>query len=239
MTKKQYNIRVDNPCMQDWASMEKSDKGRYCMHCAKTVIDFTKLSDRQAIQQIERNAGNLCGRFRPEQLSRSYSNYQSTNNTSLYKFLTGLLLLGASKQVVAETNMGIKDKMVSVDHTQGIESSAIQIESSSDSTKNTISGIVLDASTREQLAFATINIKNTNISATTDLNGAFKLIVPDSLLNNELYLIVSFVGFRSKELYLNKNEFPMNKEILLVEMEPTIIGVVVVIEKKKWWQFWK
>jgi hypothetical protein len=82
-------------------------------------------------------------------------------------------------------------------------------------------------------------LKNTNISTTTDLNGAFKLIIPDSLLNDELYLIVSFVGFRSKELHFNRNELPINKEILLVEMDASIIGVVVVIEKKRWWQFWK
>ena len=102
-----------------------------------------------------------------------------------------------------------------------------------------MSGVVVDASTKEKLPFAYITLKNTNISTTTDLNGAFNLIIPDNLLNDELYLIVSFVGFRSKELHFNKNELPMNKEILLVEMDTDIIGVVVVIEKKRWWQFWK
>ncbi len=239
MIKKQYSVSVDNPCIQDWSSMENSDKGKHCMHCAKSVIDFTQLSDQQAMQEIERSAGNLCGRFRPDQLNRSLSSYQTASNASLYKFLTGLLLFGASKQAVAEPNIGLKLNIVSIDRSAELQHLSTQLELTTDSARNTVSGVVVDGSTKEKLPFAYITIKNTNIATTTDFDGAFKLTIPDSLLNNELYLIVSFVGFRSKEFHLNKNELPTNKEILLVEMDTDIIGVVVVIEKKRWWQFWK
>jgi len=239
MIKKQYSVRVDNPCMQDWYSMEQSAKGRYCLNCAKSVIDFTHLSDREAMQEVERNEGNLCGRFRPDQLNRSLSSHSSASSAPLYKFLTGILLIGASKQMVAKTDIGIKQNIVSMNLSSELQLLETQSEPTTDSTRNTVSGVVVDGSTKEKLPFAYITIKNTNISTTTDLNGAFNLIIPDHLLNDELYLIVSFVGFRSKELHFNKNELPMNKEILLVEMDASIIGVVVVIEKKRWWQFWK
>lgn len=239
MIKKHYSVSVDNPCMQEWSSMEQSDKGKYCLHCAKSVIDFTQLSDQQAMQEIERSAGNLCGRFRPDQLNRSLSSHSSANSAPLYKFLTGLLLIGASKQMVAKTDIGIKQNIVSMNLSSEFQLLETQSEPTSDSTRNTVSGVVVDGSTKEKLPFAYITLKNTNIATTTDLNGAFNLIIPDSLLNDELNLIVSFVGFRSKELQLNKNELPINKEILLVEMDTDIIGVVVVIEKKRWWQFWK
>jgi len=40
--------------------------GKYCMHCSKTVTDFTHLGDQEIIKLLKQSSQNLCGRFTDE-----------------------------------------------------------------------------------------------------------------------------------------------------------------------------
>ena len=37
------NIRIENPCHENWNLMSRNQKGRFCDSCNKTVIDFSKM----------------------------------------------------------------------------------------------------------------------------------------------------------------------------------------------------
>lgn len=65
-------ITVPKPCHQDWDGMTAETQGRHCAVCAKTVIDFTGMSDA-AVQNflLQRQQEKVCGRFRNEQLQNS------------------------------------------------------------------------------------------------------------------------------------------------------------------------
>src|SRR6201995_415601 len=65
-----YNIQIPEPCQQSWHKMLPEYKGRYCPHCAKTVVDFTAMTDAQIVDLFEKSNGKLCGRFESAQLSK-------------------------------------------------------------------------------------------------------------------------------------------------------------------------
>lgn len=67
--KKPIQISIPTPCHENWQAMTPADKGRFCASCQKTVIDFTKSSDRE-IASVLKNTENTCGRFRGGQLDR-------------------------------------------------------------------------------------------------------------------------------------------------------------------------
>lgn len=67
--KKFHKIAIPNPCHEDWNTMSQTNKGRHCDSCAKTVIDFSKMSTMQIQDFISKNdQGAICGYFKTNQL---------------------------------------------------------------------------------------------------------------------------------------------------------------------------
>jgi hypothetical protein len=64
-------ITIPAPCYEDWEAMTPNHQGRHCTACAKTVVDFTAMTDEEVkyflLHQQEKT---LCGRFKNEQLQR-------------------------------------------------------------------------------------------------------------------------------------------------------------------------
>jgi hypothetical protein len=64
-------ISIPTPCHQDWGAMIPNEPGRHCTSCAKTVIDFTGMSDEEVKYFfINKKEENVCGRFKNGQLHR-------------------------------------------------------------------------------------------------------------------------------------------------------------------------
>jgi len=64
-------ISIPKPCHEDWNQMSPDDKGRFCLSCQKTVVDFTKM-DKSEIQQYFQTAVNekVCGRIKAADLAQ-------------------------------------------------------------------------------------------------------------------------------------------------------------------------
>lgn len=64
-----FNITIPKPCHENWSNMTPKEKGRFCSWCSKTVIDFTKQSEKE-IQEylIENKNKRICGHFYKKQL---------------------------------------------------------------------------------------------------------------------------------------------------------------------------
>jgi hypothetical protein len=71
MQMKTYSLAIPKPCHKAWDDMIPNGEGRYCLSCAKTVTDFSVMTD-EAIQQYFLNSGGqpVCGRFKNTQLER-------------------------------------------------------------------------------------------------------------------------------------------------------------------------
>jgi hypothetical protein len=64
-------ITIPTPCHESWDNMAPAGNGRHCAACAKTVIDFTAMTD-EAISNffVTWQRERVCGRFKNNQLSR-------------------------------------------------------------------------------------------------------------------------------------------------------------------------
>ncbi len=87
---KPIQINIPNPCSEDWSKMGPTEKGRFCSHCQKSVIDFTKFSDKAIFEYITQyKRKHICGRFYDTQLNRPI-NIPPQPNSRLYRYFIGL-----------------------------------------------------------------------------------------------------------------------------------------------------
>ncbi len=73
MKTKTIKYTIEEPCHEDWNQMKPEAKGRFCEACSKTVVDFSSMSDFSIVTYLEeKKHESVCGRFRPDQMERSY-----------------------------------------------------------------------------------------------------------------------------------------------------------------------
>lgn len=74
MVKKEFSIRVPEPCHEKWEDMQPVEGGAYCKACSKVVHDFTTFSDEELLHFFTtKRKDSSCGRFLNSQLNRSYT----------------------------------------------------------------------------------------------------------------------------------------------------------------------
>ena len=63
-------ITIPTPCHENWETMTREEKGRFCSVCSKTVRDFTAASDEENIDVVSNSTEEICGNFYEIQLDR-------------------------------------------------------------------------------------------------------------------------------------------------------------------------
>jgi hypothetical protein len=94
-------ITIPKPCSENWEAMTPNLQGRHCTACAKTVVDFTLMSDEEVKQFfLHQKEEKVCGRFKQEQLHRIIitlpSNILQITMPRWKQFLTACLLAFSS-----------------------------------------------------------------------------------------------------------------------------------------------
>lgn len=67
---------IPKPCHENWDKMLPEEKGKFCASCQKSVHDFTQSSSQEIKNIFEKENGNICGRFREDQLLH-FSKFQN------------------------------------------------------------------------------------------------------------------------------------------------------------------
>lgn len=93
----------------------------------------------------------------------------------------------------------------------------------STSVAQSISGSVIDAETRQPLAFATVQLLGTANGTTTNESGKFSLNLPPNA--SRVNLVVSFVGFKTDTVSVS----PQNKITLYLRTDASALQEVVVV----------
>lgn len=88
---KKFTISIPEPCTEKWNNMTPTERGKFCSHCQKEVIDFSTKTDSEIANFIKQNKGNLCGRFKTTQLNKEY-NYTEQEKYSNLKYAAALAL---------------------------------------------------------------------------------------------------------------------------------------------------
>jgi len=216
-------IAIPKPCVQDWADMDITDKGRFCQSCQKTVVDFTKLSSGQVLEILS-SSGKLCGRLRETQL-------QSLNNTFAIQQASGFpwknfSIVAAFIGFVPFVNAEAK---VKAQVEQG-PSSFKKVTSLSDTLNNSsvITGYVTSSTDKLPLPGACIKVKGTKTGVWTDVNGYFKLHIPANI--KDPVGVILFIGFETKEFKIDQRT---NYSFALTESSK-IMGEVVITRPPLW-----
>jgi hypothetical protein len=89
----------------------------------------------------------------------------------------------------------------------------------------TISGVVLDVSSGEALAYATVLVNGTTIGTLTDDYGNFTLEVP----NNKRNIIISYIGYQNQNVHLNGDYH----KVLMAENQNQLNSVVIAEKSKR------
>lgn len=238
MRPKNYMLQIDNPCAEPWKGMSPDDAGRFCTSCSKSVIDFSKLSDKDIVQYLEQAAGKkLCGRFTATQLNRVLATQQQPRSFRIPQVFAGLVLLGSADNASASalTFQKTSVEKVCADESIAIHTIAEQQEQPGDSLKNVVRGKVQDLETGEFLPFVRVFVKNTASSALTNIDGDFTLVIPDSLLTDTITLRVSFIDYL-QDVTIQRAQLPLKQTLLIQMTERQPMLGIVEIKKRKWWQ---
>ena len=213
---RKVNISIPEPCHENWEAMTPEDKGRFCSVCTKTVFDFTKASDKEIIEHLNKDA-NTCGRFASSQLNRDLiipkekSSYWIIATATLFSFL-GIGSQSAYSQVKQDT----------------IQTDKKDLNQDSIKTKKnpfTITGVVSD--NLGPMYGANIVIKGSTIGISTDFDGKYSIKV-----NEGDILVFSYLGFKNIEIIAETKNTIINVK-MQEDYDSVTVGIIVMGDIKK------
>lgn len=217
------HLSIQKPCSENFSSFSKTKDGGFCQSCKKNVIDFTKMSDQEVLSYFKTKESKTCGLFLESQL-KTYTIFETSKtskiSSSFASHFFGLSLLSLlSFNSAFSQEKKVVNEIVKMDSQNQI--------TNQDSTKInrqiSVEGIVNDG--KGPLPGANIYLKNSRISVQSDIDGKFKFPIP--LKVNDV-LIISFIGFKDKEILINnpKNSDQLKITIDLNELDIVLLGEV-------------
>ncbi|MPR32488.1 hypothetical protein [Salmonirosea aquatica] len=243
MKRSNYLLKIASPCAESWDKMRPTDSGRFCAACGKNVIDFTQLSDDQVLAIIEKSSGNLCGRLEESQMNRYLvSKAEPSNKARFFRLLASLFLLSAAEGKAQE--LIVREPIAMVEPPTQQEKFLKEAKVSPHyAQKIWISGRVVSAETKAPVfnAFVHPMGRGNKHLATTDEDGYFKLLIPDSATTQEIRYMVIHPQSGDTTFSATVESFPQIIELSSIPQKAQMVisGGGLTIVERKWWQFWK
>ncbi|WP_282112795.1 carboxypeptidase-like regulatory domain-containing protein [Maribacter stanieri] len=192
--KSSLTIDVKEPCKENFANFNKTDKGGFCASCQKEVIDFTNFSDQELVRYLNSTSKKTCGKFKSSQLKSYETNTHYTMNNSILTKgigMMGLSLLAlCTTEVKAQETANIEPPIEVVSNQQeNVMGMMVKYQE-----KYTLGGTILDEA-NEPLPGVNVILKGTTVGIQTDFDGKFEF--PQQLKENDI-LVFSFIGYETK-----------------------------------------
>ncbi|MEM9024944.1 MAG: carboxypeptidase-like regulatory domain-containing protein, partial [Bacteroidota bacterium] len=173
--------------------MQPAENGRFCAACDKEVRDFTQASNAEILQAYREQHGNVCGRFRREQVNDAYP----LRLKQLKRFLcAAILAFGAflfaldagAQQTVRQVQEAVLPDTAAPAATNGMKA---------------FRGTVKDADSGEVLPFANVVLTagGKDYGTVSDFDGNYRITVTDSLASKgNITIKVTFIGYAPIEI---------------------------------------
>ena len=227
MKAKTVKYTIEEPCHEDWGKMKPEAKGRFCEACSKTVVDFSSMSDFSIVSYLEgKKNESVCGRFRPEQMEKSY---QLTTPHHAFSFDLKAVALGLALTTFSAIHTYAQ--VTPVDTTQVIYQepldglvTAVRYYDHSDE-RFTGGVIKVDGRVRGAVKVQLLDAEGNKISETlSDEKGVFK--IPLDWKTKPFSIYFSGPGVISSERRLSEYESIKHFEIDLLNEEVLILGKI-------------
>lgn len=206
---------------------------RHCAVCEKTILDFSMKTDAEILQHLRQNNGNVCGRFRNDQLGRPLletlpgpPNRRKDLKWGIAASLAAILSLQRTEAQQSAMPIAIEQSLPFQALSDSVPQPVEEVR--------TISGRLLDEY-GEPLIGATIRFAQ-NRGAISDYDGTFYLKIPVSELSaNPLEIRIRYLGYFDKTVVLPpmvvKNDLALTPENLQmhVNTETLTTGYVICI----------
>jgi hypothetical protein len=244
--KKTIEISVPTPCTEAWNAMKPIEQGRFCNSCQKKVTDFTDWDEQQLKHFFRSNQGNLCGRFRSDQL-KQYPLASQPHPMPARLALLSLLGLATAGSVAAGQDLPqFPVSQVAVLNALLALPVSPQPENLSDSVQYIFRGQVWSQQDSAMLPGVSVVVKGTTMGIATDANGNFEFRwqKPPQL---PVTLVFSFIGYMSEEVVIDwkpGTTVELGKVYMVSDVVSITSGIVCYVSsvpsnpvKRLWWKF--
>lgn len=213
---KKLKIAIPQPCHESWAKMTSTEQGRFCNHCAKEVIDFSKLSDTELVARLKQKPQG-CGRFTPSQIQRSYTIHHQERYWKKAATLLFPILLGSAPLLAQTMNNPTKTQIIVTDQKTSKQLPKV-------SQTRYIRGVVMDTN-QETLIGAEVIIDHTNFGTFTDIDGSYELEIP-AHLGDTVTVSFNYTGYESRSIQVSQSQQNLNIQLKAGDF---LLGEVMVI----------
>jgi hypothetical protein len=228
-------LSVPKPCSQDWDKMTPDEKGRHCNLCSKSVVDFSKYTDKELLEFFSTVKEKVCGRINNYQLNRIIAVHESSDTSIFKRLLFGTALAaGVTSAANGQSNVNTP---VNTNQTLGDTSKKSGINNAPElMPTHYLSGKILDSVTKASLPFCQVVLSISDglqVAGTiSDDKGYFQFPITDDLLNKFLTLTTEMEGFkdikRSFSLY-SFSDKNCNQQFEMVSEEDSAVSVGCII----------
>lgn len=215
---KKINLSNLKKCNQVWTDMPINERGRLCLKCSNTIIDFRSLTDSQIAETHLFSEHKVCGLYNKKQLQETTKRVKEQKLNKWNSFYLGLFSFLSFNSYGQESSETVKIEQTEKKY-NSINKEVIKNKSESQSVVKDsiiISGKMTDEN-NEPLPGGNVIIKGTRIGASSDFDGFYTLSVTKELASlKKLTLIYSYIGYETTEKIIDPN---INKRVINIELK--------------------
>jgi hypothetical protein len=88
--KKQFSLKIENPCDAKFSEMTPNTQGSFCSSCAKNVIDLSRKTNAEVAKFLANSKdASICARLRTSQLEQVFE-HNEVSKLNSFKYATAL-----------------------------------------------------------------------------------------------------------------------------------------------------
>ena len=219
-------LSIAEPCHENWNAMLPEDKGRFCLSCQKTVVDFTAMNDRQVFDYFKNYQGNTCGQFSTDQLNRELTK-PNTSSIGRWKYFWQILLPAVFAFQKLEAQPNLRGKVAATPVCKPIKENPERIRMGAVASMPvktpvySINGSIINAK-KDPVPFASISCSNGKY-AVADSLGHFKILLAD-----KASLTISGVGYTTQNFTIDSLQ-TNNITGLKIEKDGIVIETAIIL----------
>lgn len=195
--KQPIQLQIPTPCHENWHLMTPVEQGRFCNACAKTVIDFSIMTDQQILDYLSTASAGVCGRVTDTQLSRNIAPVPVPRKTKWWMAFLMPLLIGINR-AAAQKKQSLTGK-VAVTQPAPAAYKVGELAAPAPVKKIEITGKITD-SNGVAVPFALVSIEATAVTVSANSEGVYTITT--KAMGDSVTLSAKSLGYITRQYTL-------------------------------------